>query len=445
VAEHNPTQNQDQAQEQGRPVGRKSVKRLQASANATKFQKEWFHSVQERVRNGEPFALVSTDVPHEILRAMDIPYIVNQWWSSVSAAKQVTPRYLDLLEQNGYRRDLCNYCAQSLAAAMDPEPEKGAWGGLPKPTVLIGVTGCDAQEKIFDLMSKKFGVPLFFLDLPSPRVLTHKNWWEKMPHHWDELIEPHRIDLLVENYKELIRFLEIHTGRTFSETKLKQILDRANEQMEYKRKTRDLIAETSPAPVGISDTMPATMIPQWHRGSEDGVRMAKAMYEEVKERVENGEAAVPNERVRLMWIGLGLWFNMGFYQHFEDKYGVALTWSFYLGLASDAYARYGGEPLRQLAARFLGLDDVLRLPQMNVQWYVHEAKHNRMHGAVQLISPRCGGGGGGYFFKKAFADAGIPLLQIHANNVDASGFNEQEIIKQLEQFLENEIGVKPNA
>src|SRR5690606_24208054 len=131
------------------------------------------------------------------------------------------------------------------------------------------------------------------------------------------------------------------------------------------KKTRDLIARTIPAPVSITDTVQTVMVPQWQRGTQWAVDIARSLYEEVSELVERGEAANPNENIRLAWVGRGLWFNLGFYQHFERKYGASFIWSIYLGLAADAYARYGDDSLRTLASRFVGMEDMLHMPPWN--------------------------------------------------------------------------------
>ena len=139
--------------------GRASVKRLRSATEANKYQREWFAETRERVSKGEPFAIVNADVPQEILRAMDIPYVVNQWWAAVCAAKQMSPYYFGLLNERGYRQDLCHYCSLSLASAFDPHPENGPWGGLPRPTLVVARLTCDAQAKIFELWSRQYGIP----------------------------------------------------------------------------------------------------------------------------------------------------------------------------------------------------------------------------------------------------------------------------------------------
>lgn len=76
--------------------------RLASAVNAAAYQKAWFASLRKRALAGEPFALVNADAPQEILRAMDIPYVVNQWWASVVAAKQMADVSLEGLRSAGY-------------------------------------------------------------------------------------------------------------------------------------------------------------------------------------------------------------------------------------------------------------------------------------------------------------------------------------------------------
>jgi len=423
--------------------GTASVKRLRSAAEASAYQREWFKSIKERVAQGEPLAIVNADVPQEIFRAMDIPYVVNQWWAAVCSAKQMSPYYLGLLNERGYREGLCRYCSLSLASAFDPEPEKGPWGGLPKPTIAVTRLTCDGQSKIFETWAREFGIPYYPLENTVPLIMP-EGWWDKARWQWEELFEPHRLDLMVEEFKGLIRFLETTTGKTFSESKFRRVMELVNEQEEYYAKTRNLIAETIPAPVGITDQVPSVMIPQWHRGTEWGVNAARMFYEEVKGLVDKGEAACNNERVRLMWLGTGLWFNLGFYQHFEKRYGAAFVWSIYLGLAADAYARYGGDPLRALASRFAGMEDMLHMPPWNSDWYVKEAQKNQINGVVHLVAESCTQAvQGSYFIKKAMEDAGIPVLELRADTVDARAWDDKRMTGVLENFLETRLGAKP--
>ena len=91
----------------------KVVKKLKATAAVSAYQKEWFAGLADRVKAGEDFAYLNADVPMEIFRAMDIPFVVNQWWAAICGAKRMTAKYYGLLNKAGYRDDLCSYCART--------------------------------------------------------------------------------------------------------------------------------------------------------------------------------------------------------------------------------------------------------------------------------------------------------------------------------------------
>ncbi|MFC1867275.1 2-hydroxyacyl-CoA dehydratase subunit D [Thermodesulfobacteriota bacterium] len=412
----------------------KSKKQLKSSAAVRAFQKEWVRRTRERIDAGEPFGMCNAGEAEEIFLIMDIPVLVKQWWSGLIAAKQLSPYYFDLLDEKGY--DICRYCSLGLGCTMDRNPERSPWGGLPKPTVIIGGvlagTDCDAGQRINELWAREDDAYLYPLDVTA-RTGRYHRWWESIKDNWNEIIEPHRLDLRVEELKALIRFLEITTGKTFSMARFREVMDLVNEQSGYFRKARDLIADTVPAPVSLPDQV-SVYPAQWHRGTKAGLDLAKMFYKEVKERVENGEAACPNEKLRLMWLGVGLWHNTAFYQYFEEKYGAVFTCSVYLAAAAEGYPRNVlDDPLRALASRhlFIGIGDS--------EWYVKEAKLNRVNGVVQLVSKNCRESVVTPLQRMAFENAGIPVLPIYADNVDARAWDDEQIKSQVSDFIETRI------
>jgi benzoyl-CoA reductase/2-hydroxyglutaryl-CoA dehydratase subunit BcrC/BadD/HgdB len=226
--------------------------------------------------------------------------------------------------------------------------------------------------------------------------------------------------------------LETATGRTFDEARFVEVMNLVNEQEDYYRRTRDLIARSVPAPIGIVDSMPATMVPQWHRGTEWGRDAAKALYDEVAARVTAGETVVANERVRLMWVGRGLWSDTAFYQKWEDSHGAVFVWSMYLALAADGYIRSfdrGRDPMRALAARFLTMGDELRMPSWAAPWHVHEAQTHGIDGAVALTDADP-------FVLRALAAAGIPVLELGVDNYALDGADAGVLEARIAEFIE---------
>src|SRR5690606_25653858 len=340
------------------PARSRGMTRLDSALRATRHQKQWFADLRAEVAAGAPLALVNADAPQEIFRAMGIPYVVNQWWASIITAKRLGEDHLRRLRAHGYPDDSEQYNALPLGDVLEPDPTSAPWGGLPRPTIVLAETTGDASRKVFDIWGEQPGTTFYALESAAENAVPER-WWELMPHRWEEAIGSDRLDLLVGELEGLIRFLETTTGRVFSETRFREVMDLVNEQEEWNRRTRDLIAAARPCPLEVTDGIPSVMVPQWHRGTRWGVEAAKAFHDEVAARVAAGTGVGVDERARLMFIGRGLWFDLDFYRRFQESHGAVFVWSMYLAIAADGYLRYGDDPLRALAARFACFSDQL--------------------------------------------------------------------------------------
>ncbi len=404
---------------------------MAAARDASAHLRAWFKDLQTSAAAGEPFALVSAETPIEILHTMDIPYVPVQWWSSLVSAKQKAPDYLNRLRERGYPDDQEQYFSLGLASAFDQDPASAPWGGLPRPTLVIGDPRDDDHGKIYELWAREYGASYFpyeravFNDAPDA-------WWELGRHRWDELIDPAVLDLHVEESKALIRFLEQTTARTFRETRFKAVLDLINQQEECFAEARDLIAAAEPSPVSVTDTFTSVMTPQWRRGTPWARDQAQLFLQEIKDRIATGQAVCTDERARLAWVGTGLWFDVDFYDSFIESHGAVFVWSMYLAMAADGYARYGeDDPLRTLAARYAAFIQYMTMEPWPSGWLVKEALLNRIDGVVCL-------GGVSPFLERAMAEAGVPLLVIRGHNVDSRQWDEAAVRAALGGFIEAE-------
>lgn len=407
----------------------RSQKQLRSAQLIKAYQKEWWNRTQERLRNGEQFAICMADDAEDIFTAMDIPVIVIPWWSAQISAKRMSEYYGNVLSEHGY--DMDQYTSLGLGVTLDRKPEIAPWGGLPKPLVIMGTTMADNVQKITDLWAREYGCPCFITELNynmPTRPYPHR-WWEKIRDHWDQVIEPHKIDLKVQELKGLIRFLEVNTGKEFSYAKLTEVMNLVNEQEDLWAKTRDLIAQSSPCVVTLPDQL--SMYPaQWHRGKPQGRDIIKAFYEETLERVKNGDVACPKEKIRMMWLGVGLWVNTAFFQYFEEEYGVTFVASIYTSIAADGYARTikNDDPLRALASRFawLGVQET--------EWLAHIAKQHNCDGVVGFsCGPRP------QLWTRYLEKQGIPVCEIPGNNVDARQWDDVKIRNLMKDFIEKRI------
>jgi benzoyl-CoA reductase subunit B len=417
--------------------GERSRKDLRCTADATAFQRNYIATLRRRViEQSEPFVVAQADTPHEIFHAMDIALITNQWWSAYISAKQLSNDYFKVLEQRGYPNNSCRYCSLGLACTLANDPRTAPWGGLPRPVALVARLTCDCIQRVFGQWATALGTEFFPLEAPG---WVHKDpeWFTRSRDNWEEVFESGRIDLLVAEMRDLIALLERKTDRRFDESRLEALMVKINEQEGYIAEAAEIIGNARPCPVAIADQMPNTMIPQWHRGSEWAVAHAKRFRDEVVERAAAGIGVAANERVRLMWIGAGLWHDPGFYNALEERHGAVFVWSMYMPFAGPQYIRaLKGQPMRALASRICSMNEVLHLPPWMNSWMVSEAKRCGIDAAVILVPPgnRLSQSGTN-LTRLSLQAAGVPTLTLSADMVDAEGWSHERTVNHVSEFL----------
>ena len=416
-------------------------KDLACTADASAFQKAFGAELREQVvERGEPFAVAQADTPHEIFHAMDTPVVSNQWWSAYISAKRLSGKYFGVLDELGYPPNRCSYCSLGLACSLANDPASAPWGGLPKPTVLVARLTCDCIQQVFSQWADVLGTEFFPMEAPAwPESLPE--WFRHSRSRWDEVYGRGRIDLHAREIRELIALLERKTSRRFDPVKFEALMERINEQEQYLDEAAEIIATARPCPVSIVDQMPNTMIPQWHRGSEWAVAHARRFRDEARARAQAGIGIASQEKIRLMWIGAGIWHDTSFYQALEERLGAVFVWSMYLPFAGAQYIReLKGRPLEALASRICSMNEVLHLPPWMNEWMVSEARRSGIDAAV-LLSPKDNrlSQSGTQLTAAALRASGVPVLMLDADMVNATQWNREAAVDQVAGFLAAEV------
>jgi benzoyl-CoA reductase subunit B len=416
-------------------------KQLAATVAASAFQKQWFADLRRRVFDErQPYALLQADVPFELFDLVDVPAVSNQWWASIVAAKRQAPQFLDAMDADGLHGDLCRYCSLGYASTRYRSAGDPPWGGLPTPRLLCARLTCDCIHRVFELWADALGAELFEIDHPGAGDLPPR-WWELGRHRWRELVEPHRLTFVVATLENLVERLEVISGRRLDRDALRDRLEKVNQQEEIFDDVRRLIATAPECPVRMTEQITNVMATQWVRGGEWALDHARAFHDEVQQRVEAGVAACPGERARLMWIGAGLWHDSGFYTAFESSHRAVFVWSMYLAFGPDGYIRYGlDDPMAALASRTASFNEYLHNPPWAAEWIVHQALEHRVDGAL-VLRPRSmkPAATGRLFIERALEDAGIPVLPIAADVVDAREWDADGARAAVRSFLETRV------
>ncbi|MGY6709421.1 MAG: 2-hydroxyacyl-CoA dehydratase [Rhizobiaceae bacterium] len=415
----------------------RAAKQLKSTQAAADYSKAWFQDLRKAVLDdGRPYVLSSAEMPHEIFDVLGLPVVTVEWWGGVIAAKRAAGRYLDALGAQGFHEDLGAYSTlgtSSLLVEIDNPP----WGGLPKPAMLAVPFRDQALPRVYELVARKLGVPWIGIEIPAVTRFSRR-WWEEARNNWEDVYEAHRIDHLQEEFRHMTAMAERISGRRLDERALAARVDRVNEQEAYFDEARRMVVEAPKLPVRVAEQMTNTMTAQWHRGSDWAVSHARSFRDEVGERVRNGDCVTPNERLRLMWVGVGLWHNTDFYAAFEESHGAVFVWSMYMAIAADGYIRYGWrDPTRALASRYLNLGEQMHSAPTAGEWLAHEAGTHRVDAAVMIIaSSQLTHVNGNNYQRQALERAGVPVLEIVVDPNDERSWNEAAIRAEITKFLE---------
>lgn len=393
------------------------------------------------IEGGGDYVIADAVSPHEIFHTLGIPVISLAWYSAVISAKQLSPFYFDLMDRLGYHDGLPRYSSLPFMTTLADDPARAPYGGLPKPLLILERLRGDFAQKIGEQWARAFGhAPAFFLDSSaSTRLLP--GWYERAQHDWEALYESHRLDFQVEQLRNLIVVAETLSHRAFDHEEFERVMHRVNAAGELAARAKNIIGKARPAPVALPEQLTNIMAATWSRGSEWSIDHLRAYCDELETRVAKGVAACPNERIRLLWVNNGLWFNTGFYRAFEEKYGAVFVWSMYSNFFSDGYRKYfTDDPLRALAARHISMNEQLHLPGWMAEWIIQQARDYQADAAVMLVpvGDRMASLGT-KLCALALEKAGIPTVTLTASMVDARLWDNDAMIRRVEQFLEERV------
>ena len=295
--------------------------------------------------------------------------------------------------------------------------------GMPKPDMLCTTSsGCDVRLKWFEDMSQRLGVPLFTFDRPARSI--------------DGVVlqrpKPHEVRYYKSQMEDFLQFASDITGIKYNE-------DRLNECIEWSYKTNELrleilqLRKAVPSPMGCADGF-ATMYPGMYcSGTQKAYEFYKALRDEVKAKVDAGTGQIENERFRLLWYGIPLWFNMGIFNYFEPIGGVFAYEPAYNPTPWRPLTN--GDPLEYIAVRALSPPDTLTcsIPDM-----VEQCREYSIAGAVLAYLITCR-----VVYVPAFEvrralekELGIPSVLIECDLVDERYYSEGQVMTRMDAFAE---------
>jgi len=385
------------------------------------YIKKFYEDAHKAKAEKRPVAWVTSTFPVEILLAMDIFPVWPENYASVCAARQISVKLCEAFERQGFSRDLCSYARCVLGSLFDTEnlPEDG----LPKPDFLVASTGaCDTHMKWFQLVSRMLKCPLFLLD--APYNISGAD---------SENLENYHIEQYVSQLEELIAFLEKQTGTKLDKKKLQETVRLSDRTSMLWGQIQDY-RKTIPTPMDARDAFSAVFFMLCIPGTKMAVDFYERLREEVKERAENKVGVIADEKYRLIWDNLPLWFNLQIFEHLNSLGAVVVAETFshvWMGRLKSS------KPLESLARKYLpnfanaSIDRKVNLVIELVKGFCADGVILPTNWGCRMMSVN------ETIVKNAvYEKFGVPSLILDVDSSDWRSYNEAQVKAKIEGFLE---------
>jgi len=364
-------------------------------------------------KQGRPVTWITGYDPVEILYAMDIAVVYPENYSALCAVTQTAPKFIEAAERMGYSGDLCSYARNTIGTTFE---EGAPLGGLAPPDFLVVARKfCKTHVKWWQVLSRRFNCPLFIIDAP----------------YVPEDEKEYHVEHYVSQLEDLIAFLEERTGRKMDYDKLREVVklsDRASMLWDEIMALR----KNSPCPIGAADVLSCMFAIVTLPGTQAAVDFYERLLSEVKERVKNKIGLIPEEKYRLLWDNIVLWYNVGLSNYFH-KYGAVFVLEPYTMVWSGRLDP--SKPLESLARKYMA-------PFINLKnradVLVELCKQYRVDGAVMHSNRSCKFLSLlQYELKDILMEKlGIPSLIIEADHCDGRAYSDAQIKMRIDAFME---------
>ncbi len=345
--------------------------------------------------------------PFDVLNAMGVTSCFVEFIGAMLASTGAIGPMLEEAEHAGYASDTCGYHRSVIGAARK--------GLMPVPDFLIATTcPCSGGLATIENLSRFFQKDLFVLQIPQDD--SDKN-----------------VQYLAEQIKDMVAFVEDHTGETLDPERLGRAIENTNRAREIMEDAYRF-ARTVPSPANGRDLSNFGVVMALFLGTEAAVEVAEAYLEAYREKVREGTAGVAGERTRLMWIQNRIQFKQPLVQMLEEEYKTSVVIDELNDITWDPIDP--DDPFTGLARRAISIPlngDVDR----RVRHLKKLAGDYRIHGAINPCHWGCRQGTGARgLIQEGLKEIGVPVLNMEVDCVDSRNFAEGQLKTRLQAFLE---------
>lgn len=353
---------------------------------------------------GEKIAWCGVTAPFDLLTAMGVTSCFVEFVGAMLSQRNAAGIFIEEAEDQGFATDSCAYHRAVMGAVLK--------NAMPKPDFIIGTSSpCTAGLAIVENFAKAYDKEFFLLNVPQNNTEAS-------------------VAYLAEQLREMVKFIEKHTGRPLEPDDLSRALDYFNRSSQLLAEIYDL-AKTVPSPIDNKFLKDFGTVVGLIMATPEGVAVCQAMRDELKQRI--GAETQNPESIRLMWIQNRIQYPFPI-NEMLDGLGAKIvvdelndvTWE---PMDPD-------RPFESMAKRIISIPYSLSVTE-RIKHMQAMAKDYGIHGAVNPCHWGCRQGTGARgLISKGMKDIGVPVLNLEIDCVDSRNLAKGQIETRLEAFIE---------
>jgi len=383
----------------------------------------YYQEAKQAAKLNKKVAWVTAAFPVEICYAMDIIPIYPENHAAMIGARKMGQPIIEAAQEVGYSQELCSYALCDFGSILSGQ---SPIGGLPRPDILLCCNNqCGTVTKWYEVLSRHFRVPMVLLDAPFIAQELNSN-----------ILAYFRSQL-----QDLVHTLEGLTGQSLDMERLQRVLQLSNEASNLWRQYLEMGTHI-PSPItcfdGFFHMAPIVTL----RGTEKAVDYYRLLIKETQDRLDSGYSAVPEEKYRLFWDNLPVWFQLRnlaekFARHKANIVGASYT-------SLWAYSFEIEDPMETLT---LNYSDVLinRGIEARVAFALEMLEKYSAHGLVMHSNRSCKPYSfGQYTIRRLIQErSGKPSLILDADICDPRFYQEEKIEETIDSFFDTLVSQAP--
>jgi bcr-type benzoyl-CoA reductase subunit B len=407
------------AEETKLPDPEKEKRKIKSVKTMKDIMTAYYIDAKTAGQTGKKVAWITSGGPVEPLIVMDVIPVYPENHGAMIGASRMGVGLYEKAESMGYASDLCSYACTDIACAT---VNGGPIGGLPKPDMLVCCNNiCGTVLKWYEIQARYFNVPLFILDTP----FCHTQY------------SPDIQKYVRRQIGEYIQFLEQHCGKPFDYDRMQEV---GKLSVTGQRLWQEVLDTTmhKPAPMSAFDAFFHLALIVTLRGTRGAVDYYQLLLAEMKQRIADGIGAVPNEKYRLLWDNLPVWYRTKWLSEKFAAHDACLVADTYTSAwcGSLKYVDENNflETMAECYTRIylnIGVDEMAKTVMEMVDKY-------DVDGIVMHSNRSCKPYSLGQYDIQRIVEQqkGIPSLMIEADMTDERKFSESQIETRIDAFIE---------